>query len=253
MALRRSGTRSRCALSVASVTNRGADHSCASSLEQTSAGRWGSSPTSGNSKLAFILAGPRCIFRETQSSVTKALCHPLANTSLLIPPFEVSMSTRSSAPLLPRRLASRFGGTRWPLFCSLLDTRSLGMRHLSFSRPSSFSPGLHGFALASSSGSKSQLHVAWCSGKLTKSVLEDYGGSSAASIYFAGKVSLLDLHGCRSSSSLATSTSSLQASSSSCGPLHAPLVALPPRGDVSDGCGVTPVVSSGLVHARHSV
>ena len=30
--------------------------------------------------------------------------------------FAVSMSTRSSAPPLPSRLASSFGGTRWPLF-----------------------------------------------------------------------------------------------------------------------------------------
>ena len=101
---------------------------------------------------------------------------------------------------------------------------------LSSSRPSSFSPGLHGFSLASSSGSKSQLHVAWYSGKLTKSILEHCGGNAAASRYFAGKVSLLVLPGCRSTSSppisllrsSATSTGSLQVSSSSCGPLRAP-------------------------------
>ena len=31
-------------------------------------------------------------------------------------------------PPLPQRLASSFGGIRWPPFCSLLDTWSLGMR-----------------------------------------------------------------------------------------------------------------------------
>ena len=72
---------------------------------------------------------------------------------------------------------------------------------LSSSSPSSFSPGSHGISFASSSGSKSPLHVAWCSGVLTKAVFGDYGGTAAASKYFAGTASLQDLPGCRSISS----------------------------------------------------
>ena len=138
-----------------------------------------------------------------------------------------------------------FGKQFWwfsvPPFCSILRNEAL-----SSSRASSFSPGSHGFSFASSSGSKAQLYIAWCSGELTKAIFGDYGGSTAASKYFAGVCPPLDLPGCRSSLSspshhpLSSSLSSLQASCSSCGPLCALLVALPPRGDVSDGCGATP-------------
>ena len=78
---RRSGIRSRCAFSVASVTRREAQHSRASSLVQTNAGRWGSSPPSDPSKLACAQAGPHCISKETQSSVTEVPCHFLTMSS----------------------------------------------------------------------------------------------------------------------------------------------------------------------------
>ena len=165
------------------------------------------------------------------------------------------MSTRSSAPPLPSRSASSFGGTRWPLF--LQPTRHSVLRNEEL--PSSCPPpSAYGLSFASSSGSKSELYVTWCSGMLTKAVFSDCGGSPAASMYFAGTASLLSLPGCRSSTSSTCCTSgpssfpisSLQASSGSCGPLCAPLVTSPPRGDVSDGRGATPGVSSGSVHAR---
>ena len=120
------------------------------------------------------------------------------------------------------------------------------------------SPSAYGFSFASSSGSKSQLYVTWCSGMLTKAIFGDYGGSTAASMYFAGTASLLSLPGCRistsstccSSGASSSCFSSCPASSGSRGPSLAPLVASPPRGDVSDGRVATPGVSSGSVHAR---
>ena len=119
--------------------------------------------------------------------------------------------------------------------------------------PSSCPPSsAYGFSFASSSGSKSQLYVTWCSGTLTRAIFSDYGGSTAASMYFTGAPSLLSLPGCRfsSSSTCSSSGSSLQASSGSRGPMRAPLVASPPRGDVSDGPVAMFGVSSGPVHAR---
>ena len=160
------------------------------------------------------------------------------------------MSTRGSAPPLPSRLASSFGGTRWPPGHSVLRNEEL---------PASCPPpSAYGFSFASSSGSKSQLYVSWCSGTLTRAIFSDYGGSTAASMYFAGAPSLLSLPGCRFSTSSAccssgassSRSSSLRASSGSRGPLCAPLVASPPRGDVSDGRVATSGVGSGPVHAR---
>ena len=108
---------------------------------------------------------------------------------------------------------------------------------LSSSRPSSFSPGLHRFSFASSSGSKSQLFIAWFSGELPKAIVGDHGGNTAASKYFADvcppwtflvTVPLLS-PASPFSRPLSSSLCSLQASSSSGGPLCAPLVALPSR------------------------
>ena len=115
MAPRRYGIRSRCALS---VTRRGAQRSCASSLARTSGGRWGSSPTSDPSKLVHTQAGHQPLEFHSSSSLA----------------FGKQFWWYTVAPLL------QFTGH------SVLRNAAL-----TSSRPSSFSPGSHGFSSASSS------------------------------------------------------------------------------------------------------
>ena len=97
------------------------------------------------------------------------------------------MSAREFRSSCPLAFGKQFW---WYTVASLLQfTGHSVLRNevLSSSRPSSFSAGSpHDFSFASSSGSKSQLYVAWFSGKLTKVVLGDYGGTTAASKFCAG-------------------------------------------------------------------
>ena len=188
---------------------------------------------------------------QTNAGRWEAPCHFFDNVFLFMRQFAVPMSARSSTPLLPWRLASSSGGFRW-------DTRSLRMRyylprvHPVFLQVSTgfllrlfLVPSLSSSLLGFQVSFRRLFSVTTVAAQQLPSTLRTFA------LFWTYLVAVpLCLRRHFFSRPLSSPSCSLQASSSSGGPLCAPLVALPLRGDVSDGCCVTPGVSSGSVHTR---
>ena len=163
MGRRRSGIRLRTSLSGLSDARRGSARELSGADQRRPLGIF------TNVNLLKAPKWPGWPLMHLQGNTELSYRGPLPPSCQCLPahPPLVSTSERRSAPPLPKRVASSFGGTRWLAFCRLRDTRSLGMRRPYLRRAlSSFSPGSHGFSFASFSGSMSQRHVAWCSGEL---------------------------------------------------------------------------------------